>query len=134
MLAVAGTFSYLKLGRAEDPNFTIQGRSRHHDLARRHGAGNAGSGCGPDRKEAAGNGYVSQERVNQAAKDSSDRELSFASHDAASPVMKPAARSGQHRQDDRTQDIAGSHDCTLRWRMSSLLIPTNAQIMNKSAT
>ena len=24
MLAVAGTYSYLKLGRAEDPNFTIK--------------------------------------------------------------------------------------------------------------
>ena len=93
MLAVAGTFSYLKLRLAEDANFTIK-VAVVTTIWPGATAGNAGSGCGPDRKEAAGNGYVSQERVNQAAKDSYDRELSFASHDAASPAMRPAARSG----------------------------------------
>ena len=53
-VAVGGTLSFLRLGRARRPQLHDQGRGGHGRLAGRNRARDAGSGHGPDREEISG--------------------------------------------------------------------------------
>ena len=59
LLGAAGIYSYLNLGRAEDPSFTIKTMVVHVDLAGRDRDRDAGAGRRQDREEAAGAALIS---------------------------------------------------------------------------
>lgn len=46
LVAIAGIFSYMKLGRMEDPTYTVMDHGRFRRLARCHGGTDAGTGDG----------------------------------------------------------------------------------------
>ena len=61
-IGVGGALSFLRLGRAEDPNFTIKVAIVTAHLAGRHRARDAGPGRRPDREEAPGAALLRQGR------------------------------------------------------------------------
>ena len=58
LISLAGLLSFFKLGRAEDPAFTVKVMTDRHRLARRQRARDAGPGGRKDRKAPAGTALV----------------------------------------------------------------------------